>query len=72
MLTDKQRKNINQELCVEGLHRILMDRYRELSYKEKAVIHGAISLLYDCTWEEWYGRKTDSYDRWDPFDNEPL
>ena len=72
MLTEKHRGWIDQELCAEGLHRILNDRYREMSYKEKAILHGAISLLYDCTWEEWYGKKTEKYDCWDPFDDDEL
>ncbi len=66
MLTDKERQEIDPELCAEGLHRFLMNHNRALSFKELAVFYGTISLLYNCHADGWLDKSTNKYDAWDP------
>jgi len=67
-MTEKERQEIDQELCAEGLHRFLKQYGRQLDHKETAVFYGAISLLYDCHSDEWLSKSTERYDTWNPFD----
>ena len=59
-MTEKEREAIDPILCAEGL-RAIMVKY-PLTIRELAVIHGAVSLLYDCHADEWYQRPTTKYD----------
>lgn len=65
-MTEEERKEIDPNLCAEGLHRILKNKSYLFSWKETAILYGAISLLYDCHYEEWLNKPTEEYDSWNP------
>lgn len=71
-MTQEERNAINPELCAEGLHQFLKENCHCMNFKQLAVFHGAISLLYDCHPEEWYGKGTKTYCSWWPFDDVKL
>ena len=45
-MTEKERKEIDPELCAEGL-RYILQKYNHFDYAETAVMVGAIILLRD-------------------------
>ena len=67
-MTKEERKEIDPELCAEGLHKFLERYGNQLEYKELAIFYGAISLLYDCHANQWLERTTEKYDAWNPYD----
>ena len=64
----EDKNEIDKELCAEGLHRMLLKYTQIFSLKEKAVMYGAISLLYELFSDEWHVKSTKRYDNWNPFE----
>lgn len=60
-MTEKERREINPTLCAEGL-RCMLVKYPCFTMKEKAIMYGAISLLYNCHVDEWINKPTNEYD----------
>lgn len=66
-MTQVERDAINSDLCAQGLQAMLKKYGMNFSYKEISILFGAISLLYDCPYDEWVFKSTDGYEKWDPF-----